>query len=75
MCYIATIKFVYLRFRGDETDYGFIPQLETGSNSSSTAVDAIGFTRGAVLTPVEKDPTWEDMLIAYATVPGYVANR
>ncbi len=22
-----------------------------------------------------KDPTWEDMLIAYATVPGYVANR
>ncbi len=24
---------------------------------------------------VDKDPSWEDMLIAYATVPGYVANR
>jgi hypothetical protein len=23
----------------------------------------------------DKDPSWEDMLIAYATVPGYVANR
>ena len=27
------------------------------------------------LSVVHKDPTWEDMLIAYATVPGYVANR
>ena len=24
---------------------------------------------------VHKDPTWEDMLIAYATIPGFVANR
>jgi hypothetical protein len=66
---------LYFLLRGDETDYGYIPQLETGSGSSFTAVDAIGFKRGDVLTPVEKDPTWEDMLIAYATVPGYVANR
>jgi hypothetical protein len=59
-------------FRGDEADYGYIPQLEKGSLSGSTAVDAIGFS---VMPPVERDPTWEDMLIAYATVPGYVANR
>ena len=24
---------------------------------------------------IAKDPTWEDMVILYATVPGFVANR
>ena len=61
-------------FRGDEADYGFIPLLETGSGFA-TAVDAKGFTKGSIKAPVDRDPTWEDVLIAYATVPGYVANR
>ena len=64
-------------FRGDEADYGYIPKPDKGSSASTTAVDAIAFTRNPVTTPslVDRDPTWEDMLIAYATVPGYVANR
>ena len=27
------------------------------------------------MTTIAKDPTWEDMVILFATVPGFVANR
>ena len=72
--FILIQNFQNIFFRGDEADYGFIPLLETGSGSA-TAVDAKGFTKGSIKAPVDRDPTWEDVLIAYATVPGYVANR
>ena len=70
------IKVLWLGiFRGDEADYGFIPKLDKVTSASTTAVDAIAFTKNPTPTLADKDPTWEDMLIAYATVPGYVANR
>ena len=32
------------------------------------------FLRGAMLQNI-REPTWEDILVAYATIPGFVANR
>ena len=37
--------------------------------------DAVGVTVDRKRSYQVKDPTWEDMLIAYSTLPGYVANR
>lgn len=57
-------------------DHGIVPRLDTPSEGSATATDAQGVGRPRhALAATHKDPTWEDMLIAYATVPGYVANR
>ncbi len=52
--------------RGDETDYGCIK-----SPGGTTETDAVAMSPSSK----EKDPTWEDMLIANATVSGYVAIR
>ena len=67
-------------FRGDDPDYGTtitIPRLE---QAPGTEVDAEPFRASlerasAPLSTMLKVPTVEDMLIAYATIPGYVANR
>jgi len=69
-----------LFFRGDDPDYGTtitIPRLE---QAPGTEVDAQPFITSlerasAPLSSAVKVPTVEDMLIAYATIPGYVANR
>ena len=54
-------------------DSGTLPRIDlretTGTENDATAVKPRRFSTAA------KDPTWEDMLIAYATIPGYVANR
>jgi hypothetical protein len=51
-------------FRGDEPDFGSFKAM------GMTQTDA------AVYKPPQvKDPSWEDMLIANATVSGFVANR
>ncbi len=52
-------------YRGDETDYGCVKSL------GRTETDAVAIQPSSK----EKDPTWEDMLIANATVSGYVAIR
>lgn len=68
--------FVFQACRGDEVDYGTIPQLET-QESAVCSVDASGFVMDdyAARQTIAKDPTWEDMVILWATIPGYVANR
>ena len=60
-------------FRGDEADYGHIPKI--GFTEGTTATDATAYRNPNETPKVFKEPTWEDMLIAYATIPGYVANR
>ena len=69
--------FIFQACRGDDPDYGapiLIPRLDGG-----TEVDAQAFYRpragSPTSRPMPKIPTVEDMLIAYATIPGYVANR
>ena len=32
------------------------------------------FLRSAIVQNI-REPTWEDILVAYATIPGFVANR
>ena len=66
--------FIFQACRGDDVDYGTIPRLET-QQSMSCAVDARAYRVPDGVTTIAKDPTWEDMVILFATVPGYVANR
>jgi hypothetical protein len=51
-------------FRGDDPDFGSFKAM------GMTQTDAAVFKPHQV-----KDPSWEDMLIANATVSGFVANR
>jgi len=71
--------FILQACRGDETDYGTFPErtLADGHEAlDAKRVDDLEFTAqvGGGMRGY-KDPSWEDMLIAYATLPGYVANR
>lgn len=65
--------FIFQACRGDEVDFGTIPRLET-QDSATCEVDASGFTVRSQPV-ITKDPTWEDMVILFSTIPGYVANR
>jgi len=72
--------FIFQACRGDDPDYGtalIIPRLEEVDGLRSTQVDSQSFTLEALPPLFEKAriPTVEDMLIAYATIPGYVAHR
>eukprot|EP00092_Neocalanus_flemingeri_P029028 GFUD01031513.1.p1 GENE.GFUD01031513.1~~GFUD01031513.1.p1 ORF type:complete len:298 (+),score=88.09 GFUD01031513.1:122-1015(+) len=59
--------FIFQACRGSEKDFGIIENNREPTRSlKSTGVDAIQF---------KKVPTWEDMLIVYSTIPGYVAIR
>lgn len=69
--------FILQSCRGDEEDYGSLPQIqfpESSLDQDAARVvpsdDQIGGRDGPY-----KVSSWEDMLIAYATLPGYVANR
>lgn len=72
--------FIFQACRGEDPDYGtslLIPRLDQIDGASGTQFDSC-----EVLSPIfpslsdkARIPTVEDMLIAYATVPGYVANR
>jgi len=71
--------FILQACRGDEADYGILPKIEFAETSD--AVDARPMAAAHIPKDVAvaerryKEPSWEDMLIAYATLPGYVANR
>ena len=62
-----TRYFSFNVFRGDEPDFG------TFRTTGTTSTDAAPMQNRS--QPISKDPTFEDMLIANATVAGYVANR
>lgn len=70
-------KAIILFYRGDEVDYGTLPlpKIELDENVNPTQNDAKGFTGPNVRKSSCKELTWEDFLIAYATIPGFVANR
>ena len=53
--------FVFQACRGDDSDYGV----------STTASDSQRSSGGMEM----KENSWSDMVIAYSTIPGYVANR
>jgi len=63
--------------RGDEQDYGILPKIEFPVASDATDASSQNPPKGLQKMGARsfKEPTWEDMLIAYATLPGYVANR
>lgn len=66
--------FIFQACRGDETDYGVMPRITFSEDR--TASDARKVIPAAVeMGHVYKEVSWEDMIIAYATLPGYVANR
>ncbi len=70
--------FILQACRGDDPDYGYVPRTDDTwtVEGYETSPDATAvFPNHAVNRTAAKDPTWEDMLIAYATIPGYVANR
>ena len=53
--------FIFQSCRGEEKDCGV----------SATATDSQGMSRGLEM----RDVSWEDMVIAYSTIRGYVAHR
>jgi len=66
--------FIFQACRGDETDYGVMPRITFPEDR--TASDARKVIPNVVeMCHVYKEVSWEDMIIAYATLPGYVANR
>jgi len=66
--------FIFQACRGDDEDKGVIERFALKEpemfllETCRVETDASGFVP-------RRTPTWTDMLIAYATVPGYVANR
>lgn len=71
--------FILQACRGDEADYGILPAIEFADTSDAVDARPMAATHipkdVAVAERRFKEPSWEDMLIAYATLPGYVANR
>ena len=64
--------------RGDDPDYGTtitIPRLEAYTESDAKKIPPESCAEMDYPDRMQKVPTVEDMLIAYATIPGYVANR
>merc|ERR1719244_651521 len=68
--------------RGDEVEYGIEspPTSPTGFDTDAVTspqrVTRSSFNRRSLSESIfQRELSWEDMLIAYSTLPGYVANR
>ncbi len=70
--------FILQACRGDVPDYGHaeIVRLDLPDDDGAplTEADARSFVPRR-RNESYRDPTWEDILVSYATIPGYVANR
>jgi len=64
--------FIIQACRGEQMDYGI---LSPSGDTTDAVVSQPGRGRKTSFVPQYKEPSWEDILIAYATLPGYVANR
>lgn len=63
--------FIFQACRGDQTDHGTLPPQPERDET-----DAAPTRSRKMSVPLKpKGLTWEDMLIAFATLPGYVSNR
>ena len=67
--------FILQSCRGDEADYGVMPKINFPDSRDASDARAISEPPGSRGGPVYREVTWEDMIVAYATLPGYVANR
>ena len=72
--------FIFQACRGDDMDFGapgasLLPTIDFDKyegprdNTDARSVNPV------LSPPVYKDVSWEDMIVAYSTLPGYVANR
>lgn len=69
--------FIFQACRGDEADYGVLPELRL-PEEARTSTDARRLepaSGGQEGQQQYKELSWEDMVVAYSTLPGYVANR
>jgi len=70
--------FIFQACRGDEADYGILPGIsfpECQTQADARAVTMPKQPKDESVEPQYKNLSWEDMVVAYATLPGYVANR
>ena len=67
--------FILQSCRGDEADYGVMPKINFPESRVASDARAISQPPGSRAETGYKDVSWEDMIVAYATLPGYVANR
>eukprot|EP00092_Neocalanus_flemingeri_P007155 GFUD01007730.1.p1 GENE.GFUD01007730.1~~GFUD01007730.1.p1 ORF type:complete len:382 (+),score=76.81 GFUD01007730.1:41-1186(+) len=65
--------------RGDELDFGLLtPSPTSGIMTDAKKMNSPTqrkYRRERTFSEIPKELTWEDMVIAYSTLPGYVANR
>jgi len=68
--------FILQSCRGDEADYGVVPKINFPESRSDSDARAISLPPGSKSSDTRyRGVTWEDMIVAYSTLPGYVANR
>jgi len=70
--------FILQSCRGDEQDHGVVPKPtfpEDRFDSDASVIQGNQPPGSKFVTDGFREVTWEDMLVSYATLPGYVANR
>ena len=71
--------FVLQSCRGDDQDFGVMPKLNLTEDNTEADARAIAFNKppgaGKIVPDGFREVSWEDMIVAYSTLPGYVANR
>jgi len=66
--------FIFQACRGDEMDHGVLPGITWSEHRSESDARPVSIGKPAP-EPQYKELSWEDIIVAYATLPGYVANR
>ena len=67
--------FIFQCCRGDEEDHGVMSNNNRGSFQSPVESEVRPLTPATRQSIGSKDASWEDILVAYATIPGMVAYR
>jgi len=68
----------FILHRGDEQDHGVVPKPtfpEDRFDSDASVIQVNQPPGSKFVTDGFREVSWEDMLVSYATLPGYVANR
>lgn len=66
--------FIFQACRGDEMDHGVLPDITWSEYRNESDARPVFMGKPAP-EPQYKELSWEDIIVAYATLPGYVANR
>ena len=67
--------FIIQACRGEEYDHGTLSPTLDETDATGSAPGSMGPPPGSRSRKTSNHPTWEDMLIAYSTLPGYVSYR